>query len=404
MEPSTTDWQRQPRSLSFRSHYRWYAGILAAAWVTTVLTACWLASQQGWQWQGTWREHLTVLAAVSLFLPALYLAWLHRKLTRSVQVFPDRLRVTARGLVFDIPFHEVEQLHRPFGSFMRLVMRDGGAWWFSAALERPDYLLEGLWKARPELIGSAATYEEFRLKLVQADHHQKRKEWFFRHSFVDVLNWVVFPLLVLGVGYNWQSQDIIIHSKGIYFFRLAMFTLIATIGSAFVFSIALKRWVFDRAVVEGMAEGDKKRDLAWEDEILQRAKAWQLVVCAGLMGSVLWSEANLYSVTRLRDGAQVFRLTPGKTVLVDNRYNCVSCSHSVRPGDVVVFGRGTLGKVLAVSGDVIAQTRQGDFGRSIASETLTEVPTGQVALQTGPQGKDVVMVKLDELVGKIEKP
>jgi hypothetical protein len=106
----------------------------------------------------------------------------------------------------------------------------------------------------------------------------------------------------------------------------------------------------------------------------------------------------------LRLEAKAFKLVPGKTIVIDNRFNCVSCAHAVSEGDLLLFGRGTIGQVLALPGEVIAQTRSTSLGRSIASETVMEVPEGHIALKTGADGKEVVLVRIGDLVGKLKTP
>jgi len=395
-----TNWQRPPRTLVYRTHYRWYAGFLAFCWVLSLVTLGVL-----WRWGGQdVREELLGFAAMCVFLPSLYLAWLHPKLTRSVQVFPTHVRVTGRNYAFEIPFSELTFVDTPFFSFMRLCTKEG-SWWFSAALERPDYLWEALREMRPELTGDQRAYEAFRLRLVQYDHHEKRKEWFFRHRFLDVLNWVALPVLVLVAGHWWQTREVEIHATGLYLFRLTMFSLLATIGCAFSFSLFLKKFVFDRVVRENLqGEGVKRRDLAWESEVLNRAKWAQLAVCGGLMAMVVHTGLNLYSVTRIKEGSAVFGLRPGATVVVDNRYNCTACAHPLQEGDLVVFGKGVIGRILGNGGDVVAQSVPGAVGRSIASESVVTVPAGHVAVQVGDDGSTLAFIKEGDLVGKVNNP
>jgi hypothetical protein len=270
-------------------------------------------------------------------------------------------------------------------------------------LERPDYLWEGLMKARPELIGGKETYENFRIELVKYDHHEKRKEWFLRHKLIDVFYWLALPMLALAFGYFVQSTEVMIHSKAFYFFRLLMYSLFALIICAFAWSVVLKRFVFDKKIEEKIKhEASKLRDLELEDAVIRKAKFFQALSCSLVLAGLIYGNLNLFSITKLKEGSQAFNMSPGKTILVDNRFNCVACAHSVKEGDLLIFGRGTLGEVMALPGEVIAQTRQTDVGRSIASETVTEVPEGHVAIKTGPSGRDVVLVPISELVGKLK--
>lgn len=399
MEPSFADWQRQPRPLTYRQHYRWYAFALAAAWPLCAGLCAYL----GWSGFEYWREEVLCLAALSVLYPVLYFVWLHPKLTQSIQVFSDSVKICSPKMSFEIKYVELQAVERPWGSNIVLKTKDGLKWRFNASVERLDYLWEALWKTRPELVGNSKIYEEFRLTLVQCDHHEKRKEWFFRHRMLDVLNWIVFPVWAMIVGYWWQSQDVVIHAKGLYFFRLGMFMLLASICSAFVFSAFFRRFVFDKALEDSLdSDRSKRRDISHEDQIIRRAKGLQFVTCFGLAVAIIWSGLNLYSVTRVKDGAQAFRLVPGKTHVVDNRFNCVRCAYSVKEGDIMVFGKGVIGQVLGLPGDVIARTTPGQLGRSVASETVTVVPAGQVAVRTGPEGREISFVKIEELVGKLK--
>lgn len=394
---------RPPRTLPYRFYYKWYAIACAVVWLLCVGIVAMLLLHKG-ESSNDIREELYSFSALSLLIPAFYLWWLHPKLTRTIQVFHDHVRISSGGMNWDVAFNEIKKVDRPFFSVMRFRMNDGHSWWFSAALERPDYLWEGLAKQRPELVESPAVYEEFRLKLVQYDHHEKRKEWFFRHRFLDLINWVIVPLIVLVAGYQYQTQDVIIHSKGLYFFRLGMYAMFMTITCAFMWSVLLKKLVFDRMVEKQMESGKKLRDMQKEDQILQRAKFLQLVTCTALLALVVKTDLNLYSVTKLKSGSSAYKLQKGKTIVVDNRFNCVECKHALVEGDLILFGKGTLGQVLAMPGEVIAQTRETSLGRSIASETVTEVPEGHIALKTGAEGKDVVLVPISDLVGRLKKP
>lgn len=395
---------QNPRTLPFRFYYKWYAMVCAIAWVLCAGGCTLLFMRHGWGWQGEGREEMFSFAAMLFFIPALYLWWLHPKLTQTVQVYHDHIRVTTKDFSWEIAFNDIMAVECPFQSLIRLRMKDGHSWWFSAALERSDYLWEGLHRARPELMGGHDTYESFRLRLVQHDHHEKRKEWFFRHRLLDVINWAVLPLLALAIGYQIQSEQVVINSKTLYFFRLSMYALFVTIVCAFAWSVILKAFVFDKLVKKQMAEGNKLRDLVLEDRIIQRGKWLQVVSCALLLTVVVKSDLNLFSVTKLRLEAKAFKLKPGKTMVIDNRFNCVSCAHPVSEGDLLLFGRGTIGQVLALPGEVIAQTRNTSLGRSIASETVMEVPADHIALKTGADGKDVVLVRIVDLVGKLKTP
>lgn len=393
-----------PRILPYRFYYKWYAFALSLVWLLNLGIVAMLLLQDPGKLAPDAHVELLTFGAFALALPILYAWWLHPKLTRQVQVFRDFVRVSHGAKSWDIKFSEVRHVSRPFASFIKLELNSGKSWWFSAALERIDYLWEGLGRDRPELVVSSEEFEKFRLKLIQFDHHEKRKEWFFRHRFLDVVNWIVLPLVVIVAGYQYQSQDVVIHSKGLYFFRLTMYSLFVTISCAFVWSVLMKKFVFDRMVEKQMESGKKLRDLRREDQVLQRSKFLQTVTSAFVLALIVKSDFNLFSVTKMKQGAQAYNLKSGTTVIVDNRYNCVRCKHALQEGDLILFGRGTIGQVLAAPGEVIAQVQSPSEGRSIASETVTEIPEGHIALKTGAEGKDVVLIPINDLVGKLKSP
>jgi len=395
---------KEPRILTYRFFYKWYAWATAAAWACCLVGLLVILRRQSWQWHGEGTDEAMSFISLLFFLPALYLWWLHPKISRQVQVHKDHIQVSNKDYSWEIAFADIHHIDRPFQSLMRLHMNDGHSWWFSAALERPDYLWEGLYQARPELIGKAEEFESFRIALVQYDHHEKRKEWFFNHRLLDLVTWMVLPILTLFVGHLIQSPHVIINSQWQYFFRLTMYALFVITTSSFLISLLMKKFVFDRMLNEQMKEGSKIRDLDFERSMVQKSKWVHVSVCGAVLACVLATDLNLYSVIRLSADAKAYKLEPGRTVVIDNRFNCVSCAHAVREGDVLVFGKGVIGEVLAVPGEVIAQARPTTIGRSIASETVMEIPAGVIALKTGPKAQEVVLVPIGDLVGKLKKP
>jgi hypothetical protein len=79
----------------------------------------------------------------------------------------------------------------------------------------------------------------------------------------------------------------------------------------------------------------------------------------------------------------------------------VECAHPINDGDLILFGKGSVAQVLALPGEVIAQTQANSLGRSIASDTITTVPQGHVALKTG-KGQEMVIIKISDLIGKLK--
>lgn len=333
----------------------------------------------------------------------IYFYWLQFRVNRAVQVYDDHILIHKGTQKEKLDFSDIESVNIVCWSVFYIKMNSGMKHYFSCSLERLDYVWEGLFKMRPDLF-DAEKFEQFRIKIVQYDHHQKRQEWFFKHKVVDVLSWVGIPLFFMFVTFIAQSKDVVIYQQGQYFFRLFMFSMLVLIITTFIFSLILKRFIFDKKFSLSIDFSEKKiRDLEFEGVILHRSKIAQLMTTGIILAIFVQLDINLFSVTKIRDDLAVFDLKKGTTVIVDNRYNCTSCKHSIHDGDLVVFGRGIIGQVLAVEGDMVGFIGKKDqTGREIASDDVQEVPKGHVALKAS-NGKDIIFIKVDELIGKIQK-
>lgn len=393
-----------PRFLKFRSHYRVY---FIFFWVTLLmLSSYWFFQMSMDDWQLSWMENAWEISLTFLYIltyGSFYFLWLRPRLQRSVQVHASHIAIHNNKAVENVIFEDVESVSVVCWSLFFLKMKNGHKHYFNSSLERSDYVWEGLFRARPDLM-TPDEYESFRLKLIQFDHHQKRKEWFFRHKLVDVFYWVVLPAMFLATAYMVQSRDVEIYQQGLYFFRLFMYSLLALLTTAFTFSLGLKKMVFDRKIKSSLEDDSdaKMRDLEFEGVILQRSKVFQVMTVCLVLGLVIRTNINLYSVTKIKEDIAAFSLKKGRTVVVDNRYNCVSCRYQVQDGDYVVFSRGFIGQVLAKEGDMVGEVSHDKVGRSIASENVQVVPPRHIALRAS-NGKDIVFVKIHDLIGKIQK-
>lgn len=332
---------------------------------------------------------------------AFYFGWLRSKLQRSVQVFPDHVLVVNGKSKESIQYSDIESVSVVCWSIFYVKMKSGIKHYFNSSLERVDYIWEGIYASRPDLFEVSA-FEEFKVKLVQYDHHQKRKEWFFKHKIIDIFNWAVLPVMFLGMAYLFQSQHVVIHQQGLYFFRLFMYALLTLLSLSFIFSIFLKKVIFDKKISEQMGSAEfKVRDMEFEGVILERSKIFQVLTTCFVFALLIKMDINLYSVSKVKEDIASFKLKKGHTILVDNRFNCVGCKYQLNDGDFVVFGRGIIGQVLAKEGDMVGQISQDSKGRMIASENVQEVPKGHLAVKAA-NGKDIVFIQIEELIGKIQ--
>lgn len=404
METSAKYDSIQPRFLRYRSHYKIFLIILLT--LSGLILSFWGHRLTQENWNAVYRDYnyeLWVSACYFIVFGSFYAFWLRFRLNRSVQVYVDHILVHNMGKTEEIKFEDVESVGVVCWSVFYFKMKNGIKHYFSSSLERADYIWEGFYQSRPDLL-SKEEFESYRTKLVQYDHHQKRKEWFFRHKLIDVFNWVVMPFAFLGISYFVQTKDIVINQQGMYFFRLFMYSVLVLLITTFIYSIVLKKFVFDKRIKLQMNSepNDKLRDIEFEGIILHRSKIMQMVTAAFIFSLVLRTEMNLFSLTKIKDDIAGFNLKSGHTLVVDNRYNCINCKYPIKDGDIVVFGKGTVGQIMALEGDMVGQFSQDRTGRIIASESVQDVPNGHVAIKLANQ-KDLVMVKLDELIGKIQK-
>jgi hypothetical protein len=392
----------QPRFLRYRNHYKIYfillltfSGLILSFWGHRLSQG---SFQEVYQ-QATGEFWFSV--GYFLLTGIFYFCWLRTKLDRSLQVFEDHILLHKGQHKEELFFAEVESVSIVGLSLFYFKMQNGVKHYFSSSIERVDYVWEGLKAARPDLF-QEKEFEGFLVKLVQYDHHQKRKEWFFRHKMVDVFNWIVLPSLFLLMAYAVQTRDIVIHQQGLYFFRLFMYATLVVLITTSLFSLILKRLIFDRKIKSQMngEELVKIRDLEFEGIVVERSKLMQMVSAAFVFSLIIRADLNLFSLTRIKQDMVHFSLRKGHSVVVDNRFNCVSCKYQLQEGDVVMFGRGTIGQILAREGEMVAQVAQDKRGRVIASDNSQAVPAGHVAVRVGTS--ELAFVKISDLVGKLQ--
>ncbi len=393
----------QPRYLRYRSHYKIYliflltlSGLILCFWGHQLSQNNWSAVYEDLNYE------IWMSACYFLVFGSFYFFWLKDRLNHAVQVFEEYVLIHDGKLVEKVEFSEIESVSMVCWSLFYFKMKNGHKYYFSSSLERVDYIWEGMKSARPELVPSEE-FESFRLKLVQYDHHQKRKEWFFRHRLVDIVNWTVLPGAFLLLSYFIQSREVHINQQGLYFFRLFMYAVLIMLVTTFLFSIVLKRFIFDRKIELQMEEsGDKLRDIEFEGIILQRSKVFQMITASLVFALVVRMDVNLFSLSKPKSDLSYFNLKKGQTLVIDNRYNCVACKYHLNDGDLVIFGKGHVGQVLAKEGEAVGQISQDHQGRTIASEQIQTVPYGHIALKL-PNGKDIVMIRVNDLIGKIQR-
>jgi hypothetical protein len=390
----------QPRFLRYRNHYKLYVFFLL--FMSLMLAGFWIQEFRHSSFSQIWQFHQYEFSFSMFFFffeIATFFFWMKPHMDKKVQVFDTHLFIHYKEKVQEVRFEDIQAIKCLWRSIFFLKMKDGRQFYFNSHLERLDYVWEGIHSARPDLLPEEE-FQAFRLKLVQYDHHQRRKEWFFRHKSLDAFQWFALPTFFMMAGYIFQSHSVIIHQQGMYFFRLFMFTLLILIFASFFFSLVMKKLIFDRHIAEQFKAGEKIRNLEFEGVIIQRSKLFQMGFSVFLFAIFVMQDMNFYSVTRIKDAVIEFNLAKGATVVVDNRFNCLNCKFQLNDGDLIVFGRGYFGQVMARAGEFVGQVSHDPSGRAIASTNVQEVPAGHVAVKAS-NGKDIVFVKTSEITGKI---
>lgn len=393
----------QPRILRYRNHNLPF--VLISSILSVLIFGFWAQRLSLNSINELLKNHLfelTITILCYFFTFLYYWFFIRPNSKKSVQVYTDYLLLQSKGVKnLQLFFDQVERITVVFGSVFYLKMKDGKKYYFSSSYERVEYVWEGLYNSRKDLL-SKKHYEEYRIKLVQFDHHQQRREWFLRHKIYDFLNWSILPVLFLFFSYLFQSRNVLIYHEGLYFFRLFMFCMLVLIFSSFLFSLILKKLVFDRKI-QNLAENEnfKIRNLEEEEIFIQRSKLLQSITTVLLLVMLIKMDLNFYSLTKVRSDVVNLNFKKGNTIVIDNRYNCINCRYSLRDGDFVIFGKGVIGQVIAKEGEMVGEVSQDRQGRVIASENIHEVPPQHLAVMAD-NGKDIMFVKISDLVGKVQ--
>ncbi len=350
---------------------------------------------------------MSVFLALTLFLSLFYFVWLRKTFWRELNLFDDHMEIAqTKSKIEKYEFKEIRKIATWPGSLFKIHFNDGRSIVLGSMIERSDYIWERLFEARPDLI-QKEKFNSKRTKIIQYDHHQKRREFFWKHRGLDFLHWAFLPVLFVGLSFIIQTQQIEIHQPTVYFFRLAMISILVVIMSAFIFSFTLKKMVFDPRLRKQLINNSdyKLRDTSFEKSVWSKTKVWQFAFSVLLFAYVLKNDLNLYSITKIKHDVSVANHKKGETVVVDNRYNCVNCNFKVQEGDIIVFAKGYIGEVLAIEGEKIAYISGGNSeSRSIASSVPSyEIPPRHIAVKTGKSEEPIVIVKVDELIGKVKK-
>jgi hypothetical protein len=396
------------RVLKFRKHFQVYFVFLII--VNFLLFILW--TLRFWTWgyeQAIYQNRLEFMLSILFVLssPILYFLWLHPRIQNEVHLFFDRLVIKNQQFETTLNFSEIVRINVYFGSLFSLSLKNGKNYFFNSDLERLDYIWEALNLARQDLIPSDL-YSKFQITLVKSDHHQKRKEWFLKHRAVDVICWVIIPLGFMVVSYLIQSKEIYIFHLGIYFFRLFMYSLLTMLVISISYTFLLKKLIFDKKFdffldeKHVLEKHEKIRDLDYEDLIIKKSKIFQAIIASFVFALIIKTDINFYSIAKAKSHVSGLKIPSGKALIVDNRFNCFDCKYYLNEGDVIIFGSGVFGQVIAKAGETVGEVVQDSRGRTIASVSQNEVPDNHLAVKSA-NGKDILFIEPKDIIGKLKK-
>jgi len=339
-------------------------------------------------------------------IPFIYLFWLKNKMQDSVQVFDSYICLNKKNKVIEFKYVDISCVNILWGSLFSITLINGKKYYFSSDLERVEYIWEKIFEQRPDLI-LKNVYSDFLVKLVKSDHHEKRKEWFFKHRYIDFFSWILLPIAFLMLAYFFQSKDVLIHQPVLYFFRLLMYALLIMLIVSLFYTILLKKFIFEKKFDEivknqdGLEREEKIRDLEFENLMIRKSKFLQTLITSFVFFVVVKNDVNFFSLSKPKIDLSHFNISSGKTLIVDNKYNCFDCKYSLKDGDIIIHSGGVIGQVFAKEGEPIGKVLEDTKGRTIASVSAQEVPKGHVAIKSA-NGKDVIFIKIVDIIGKIE--
>lgn len=203
-------------------------------------------------------ELLTAALLVGSLCINIFLLKNWSKLQWYMQIFPDRISMKYQEEVQKHFFKDMlsfRMIHSPLSGrplLFKIQMAGGKKLYFWNYRRRPDYLLEGFYKARPDLLSKEA-YEFYLQKLVRFDHVIA----FLTDSKWDRMITGFFPLAFFILSWLYanfvESSGLILSAVSLFFASLVLVSMANTVGGY----VVLKRFRIGVSV-------DKIRDLGME--------------------------------------------------------------------------------------------------------------------------------------------
>jgi hypothetical protein len=331
----------------------------------------------------------------------------HRpQMSSEILIFDDKILIKQKGVEFFIFFSDIVRIeypvHKSMGAWYKAVTKKK-TWRFSAMLEGAELPLEEIIKRRPELM-PPEDYLKLRTNLILSDHGQIRYYELFKTPFRiwTLLHAVLIPIVAIFLIYLKDTSDqLVIHWEFGYFLEISWHIAVLSILLQVPFITAMN-WLIDKDTRHRLEKQnqDKSRNIHHELKIYRKffpAYLVTLIICLGMYG--LSDFYHNYEITNYGNSEG---LKFGQDYSVNQKYNCTDCKYKLLKNDYIAYHRSSVGQIVALPGEAIELKKYSSKNRTIASEGVTKVPMGRIAV-LGNDGKSTFLIELSEVNGKISK-
>jgi len=326
----------------------------------------------------------------------------------KIQVYPDRLFIDRGKEKIDIPFDEIKEIksavNKYLGGWFKVILKNKKSYRFTIALERVDYIIDGIIKFNPLLLNDD-DYKKLRKNLILADHCWARCYDFFQKKNIAIALFYLLlipAILIIAIYFKQQSEFLIknpIEYFGVTsFLALVFLGLVGTIFPFLAFVFINKH--ADKRIDEN--PNNKARDQAYEVKIYRKFLPLYLATLLIYFACIYQFDLNAVSFAYISKDAKYFAIKASDPLWVDMKYNCLDCKHSLKKGDVIVTDRLLLGKIVAIPKEKVAISNRDDEGRFMASTEEEEVPLNFLAIYA--YDGEIVLLDIKDVKGKIILP
>lgn len=353
-------------------------------------------------------------------LTAFYIFWdlkVLSPMSKSIfQAFEDKLLITIGKKKIIFPYKDIKKVETKiigsYAGYFKIKLKDGRTKKITVVLDRSEYILEAIYKARPELINEEK-YIKLRKNLVIASHrlskfYNQLTPSHFMFNFLILASAPIFSIVL----YFYQSKQFVIYEPLIQYI-ISVSMMIFILAGIIYFAI---NYVPNYLAMKNMSDqldrnpNNKKRNIKKEKLLLNISNVSNIVALAVVFTLFFKFDLNTIGSTQIRVTDNTLNLIKGEKYWQDTRYRCTDCNYSLKKDDLVALKNDLdFGKVVGLPGDQVKRNvmlkKDKQQGRYIASVTENKdlvVPEGSVAIQLS-ENKGIAVISAKGLVGKMTK-